>query len=85
MRKLLTTVVLALSAAGCRQLSDSLSPAVPIDAAAIAPTIEVVCARHDAYVDADPALAEFEKEARKIDSALLLQILHAALGRTPPN
>lgn len=76
------TIAVALVAllGSCRQLSEALAPSVPLDAAAIAPTVEVVCARHDAYVDADPDLTETEKAGRKLDTELLREAVSAAQG-----
>lgn len=73
-------VLLALLCS-CRQLSESVAPDVPLNAKAIAATVEVVCARHDAYVDADPDLAPIEKTSAKLDSALLREAVSAALGK----
>lgn len=76
-------LALALSLAvlsSCGPLQEAVRPDTPVDAQAIAPLIERVGARHDAYVDADPDLSEAQRADAKLDTKLLRQIVQAALG-----
>ena len=63
------SLLIVLLIAGCKGM-------IHVDA--IRPSVNDITARHDAYVDADPALSEQAKGVLKTESRLLREVVEEA-------